>query len=144
MKIGEPVVVEERFNAPVERVWQAITEVDEMKKWFFENIPSFKTEVGFETQFNVENDGRDFLHLWRVVDAVPMKRIALNWKYSGYAGDSVVTFELSVESDSTRLQLKHEATENFPGDIPEFTRESCARGWEYFIKDRLAQFLSQE
>jgi len=33
----------------VKALWDAITEVDQMRLWCFESIPSFKPEVGFET-----------------------------------------------------------------------------------------------
>ena len=46
----EMVVVEELIDAPVEKVWQAITDKDKMKKWYFD-LEEFKPEVGFEFQF---------------------------------------------------------------------------------------------
>lgn len=54
MKIDEdPVVVEQIFEQAIEIVWKAITDVNEMRQWFFDNIPEFSPEVGFKTQFNV-------------------------------------------------------------------------------------------
>ena len=52
-----------------------------MRKWYFENIPSFKPEVGFKTQFNVQSQHRNFLHIWKVTEVVPKKMITYNWKY---------------------------------------------------------------
>ncbi len=138
-----PVIVEQTFSATIATVWSAITEVDQMRQWFFENIPAFKPEVGFETQFNVESEGRNFLHLWQVTQVVPLKMITCNWKYEGYAGDSFVAFELFEENDSTRLRVTHQVTQNFPDDIPEFLRESCVAGWTFFIKERLDAFLAR-
>ncbi len=40
---NEPFVIERILNAPVERVWRAITDKDEMKNWYFD-IPEFKPE----------------------------------------------------------------------------------------------------
>ena len=54
-KSDKPIIVEQTFNTSIETVWNAITEVDQMRKWFFDNIPSFKPEVGFETQFDVQS-----------------------------------------------------------------------------------------
>ncbi len=42
-----------------------------MRKWYFENIPAFKPEVGFETQFNVQSEERNFLHKWKVTEVQP-------------------------------------------------------------------------
>jgi uncharacterized protein YndB with AHSA1/START domain len=60
----EPVVVEQTFNSSTETVWKAITDIDQMHQWYFKNIPEFKPEVGFETQFNVQSQDRNFLHMW--------------------------------------------------------------------------------
>lgn len=49
-----------------------------MRQWFFENIESFKPEVGFETQFNVQAESRNFLHMWKIIEVVPMKKIVYN------------------------------------------------------------------
>ena len=67
-KEDEPIVVEQTFNASIETVWNAITDIDQMRQWYFENIPSFEPKVGFETQFNVQCQGRDFLHMWKVTE----------------------------------------------------------------------------
>jgi len=140
-KEEEPIIIEETFNVPVETVWNAITQVEQMCKWFFENIPSFKPEIGFETEFNVQNQDRNFLHKWKVTEVEPLKKISYNWKYEDYPGDSFVVFELFNENNKTKLILKHQVTESFPQDIPEFKRESGIEGWNYFIKNTLKAFL---
>jgi len=142
MKVDdEPVIVEETFGATIDTVWKSITEVDLMRQWYFENIPEFKPEVGFETQFNVKSQGRDFLHKWTVTEVVPMGRMTYNWKFDGYPGDSFVVFELSELDGSTMLRLTCVVKESFPENIPEFSRESCVAGWKYFIAQRLREFL---
>ena len=136
-----PIVVEQSFNATIDTVWRSITELDQMKQWYFENIPSFKPEVGFETSFNVRSGERNFMHRWRVTEVVPLKRISYDWKYDSYPGDSYVVFELSEQGGVTTLRLTATVSEDFPDDIPEFKRESCIAGWQYFIKDRLKQYI---
>jgi len=140
-KDEKPIVVEQTFNATIDTVWKAITEIDLMRQWYFENIPSFKAEVGFETQFNVTSQGREFLHMWKVTEVVPQKKLTYNWKYENYPGDSFVVFELFKQNNSTRLKLTTHVRESFPDDIPEFKRESCIAGWEYLIGKRLREYL---
>ena len=91
---NEPIIVEQTFNTSINNVWNAITKVDQMRQWFFENIESFKPEVGFATQFSVQSQNRSFLHIWKLTEVVPLKKIIYNWKYGGYSGDSFVMFEL--------------------------------------------------
>lgn len=32
---NQPIIVEQSFNTSIEDVWKAITELDQMKQWFF-------------------------------------------------------------------------------------------------------------
>jgi uncharacterized protein YndB with AHSA1/START domain len=138
---SEPIIVEQVFDATIRQVWEAITEPNQMRKWFFEEMGSFKPEVGFSTEFDVSFDGKHFIHQWKVTEVLPQRRIAYDWRYRGYPGDSRVTWELTSESRQSRLRLTVEGLETFPQDMPEFTRESCIQGWTYFIGERLKKCL---
>ena len=87
-----PVIVEKIFNASIVKVWEAITELNQLKQWFFENIESFEPKKGFETQFVVHVKNRSFTHLWKLTEVIPLKKIIYNWKYKEYDGDSFVPF----------------------------------------------------
>lgn len=144
MKTTEPpIVVVSRINAPVSNVWKAISELPLMKKWYFDAIPAFKAEVGFETSFQVHNEGRTFTHEWKIVNVVPEKQISYKWKYKEYPGDSIVHFYLESKGESTLITVKAIVLEDFPDEIPEFRRESCEGGWTYFIPGRLKSFLEK-
>jgi uncharacterized protein YndB with AHSA1/START domain len=139
----EPIIVEQAFDKNADIVWNSITDVEQMRQRFFDNIPSFKPEVGFETGFNVQSQDRDFPHVWKVTEVIPKKLIKYNWRYDGYPGDSYVVFELFKQNSSTLLRLTHFVEEDFPDDIPEFSRESGLQGWTYFIKEKLIEFLNE-
>lgn len=142
MKKNEnPVIIEQDFNRSKIDVWNAITKIEEMRQWYFENIPDFKAEVGFATQFSVESGGRDFIHLWEVTEVVLQQKVVYNWIYKGFTGDSYVSFEVFGDEQSARLRLSCQVVEDFQENIPEFSRESCIGGWTYFIKDRLKFYL---
>ena len=144
MKRSEsPIIVEAVFENSLESVWSAITDVEKMREWFFENIPSFKPEVGFEVEFNVDAGERSFLHKWKITKVIPRRIFEYNWKYGGYLGDSYVSFNLEHENGLTRLRLIHTTTEDFPEEVPEFKRESGVAGWQYFIKNRLMEYLQK-
>lgn len=139
----EPVVVEQSFAASPDEVWRAITEVDRMRRWFFDNIPDFKPEIDFEIRFSVHSGGREFLHVWKITESVPGERLQYDWSYDGYPGDSFVLFELLPDEKATRLRLTATVREDFPDDVPEFKRESCQAGWEYFIQRQLRSCLEE-
>ncbi|MEM6721920.1 MAG: SRPBCC domain-containing protein [Bacteroidota bacterium] len=142
MKTSESsVIVSQNFTQSVATVWKATTDVSQMRQWFFENIPDFKAEVGFQTQFNVKAPSRDFMHLWKITEVIPQQKIVYNWKYEDLAGDSFVSFELEEIHNQTLLTVTATVTADFSDEIPEFTRESCLGGWTYFINEQLVVFL---
>ena len=138
-----PIVVEEQFHVSIERLWSALTNHDEMIKWFFDNIPSFKAEVGFETKFVVKTEQRSFTHCWRILEVIPNKKITYHWSYLEYPGEGRVTFEIGPIENGSKLRLTNEGLATFPVDIREFTRESCAGGWAYFLKGKLIGYLDK-
>jgi len=141
MKTTErPIIVEETFNTSIEDVWNAITVLDEMHKWYFDSIHEFKTEVGFKTQFKIENEGRSFTHKWEITQVEPFKLIKYNWEFEEYPGKATVEFKILKEDNLTKLRLTDIVIEDFTDDIPEFKRESCVGGWEYFL-NRLKEYL---
>ena len=137
----EPFIIERVYKAPANRVWQAITDKDQMKQWYFD-IAEFSPEVGFEFQFEGRNEGRVYLHLCKVTEVVPEKKLKYSWRYEGHEGLSFVTFELFAEGDKTKLRLTHEGLETFP-DQPDFRRENFEAGWTALIGDLLPKFLSR-
>jgi len=137
--LAEAVVIERTFNAPVGRVWKALTDVEEMRQWYF-NLKQFKAEVGFEFEFVVEHEGMTYHHLCKVTEVIPQKKLAYTWRYKGHEGDSLVTFELFADGDETRLKLTHQGLETFPKTAA-FARKNFEAGWTAIIGSELKQFL---
>jgi uncharacterized protein YndB with AHSA1/START domain len=135
----EPIVMERVYNAPVDTVWNAISNKDEMKKWYFD-LAAFKAEPGFEFSFLAGEEGKEYLHLCKVTEAVPGKKISYTWRYDGYEGDSEVSFELFPEGDKTKLRLTHSGLETFP-PIQAFKKENFVAGWTHILGISLKDFL---
>lgn len=137
-----PIIVEANFTCTAQKLWESITNREEMIAWFFENIPEFEARVGFSTQFVVNAGERDFTHNWKITEVVPGKKIVYDWSYTEYQGTGKVTFEISELESGSHLKLTNEGLHTFPADIPEFQRESCQGGWNYFIGERLTDYLN--
>jgi uncharacterized protein YndB with AHSA1/START domain len=137
--LAEPIILERTFNAPVARVWQALTDVEQMRQWYFD-LEEFKPGPGFEFEFVVEHEGNSYHHLCRVTEVIPERKIAYTWRYKGELGDSLVTFELSPEGEKTRLKLTHTGTETFPR-TPAYARKNFEAGWTAIIGSELKQFV---
>ena len=140
---NQTIIVEQSFNVSLHILWNAITNIKEMRQWFFKNIKDFKPEVGFKTEFPVKSGERIFTHLWHIIEVAPLQKIVYNWKYEEYAGNSLVYFELFEEKEGSMLRVTAEVTENYPDNVPEFEIESGIQGWNYFIKNSLKNFLDK-
>ena len=135
-----PLVVTRTYNAPLSRVWQALTDVEKMRQWYF-NLESFIPEVGFQFDFLVvDADCNNFLHLCEVTEVISEKKLTYSWKYDGYEGISYVTFELFAEDDKTKLVLTHIGLDTFP-PTEELKRENFERGWSQILGTSLKEYL---
>jgi len=139
--LAEAVVVERTLNVPVEQVWKALTDVDQMREWYFD-LKEFKPKPGFEFEFVVEHEGNKYHHLCRITEAVPEEKIAYTWRYKGEPGESLVTFELSGEGEKTRVKVTHTGIETFP-KTPAYARKNFEAGWTAIIGSELKQFLEK-
>jgi uncharacterized protein YndB with AHSA1/START domain len=140
--LAEAVVIERTFNAPVARVWEALTDVEQMRQWYFD-LKEFKPEKGFEFDFTVEHEGMKYDHRCKITEVIPQRKIAHTWRYEGHEGDSLVTIELSAVGDKTRLKLTHEGLETFPKS-PSFARENFNQGWTQIIGSSLKEFVERD
>ncbi|MBL68821.1 MAG: ATPase [Verrucomicrobiales bacterium] len=114
-----------------------------MREWYFGEMDDFRAEVGFETCFVVTCEGRVFPHVWRVAEVIHETRLAYGWRYEGFAGDSVVTWDLADAGAGTHLKLTHEILKPFPQDDPVFSHVSCAGGWHYLLHENLQRYLAK-
>jgi uncharacterized protein YndB with AHSA1/START domain len=138
-QLAEAVIVERTFDAPVARVWKALTDADQMRVWYFD-LKEFKPQVGFEFEFVVEHEGNTYHHLCEVTEAIPQNKIAYTWRYKGEPGDSLVTFELFPEGNKTRLKLTHSGIETFP-KTPAYARKNFEAGWTEIIGSEFKRFV---
>jgi len=138
---NEPFVIERTYNVPAEKVWQAITDKNKMKQWYFD-LKEFKPEVGFEFTFIGGSEEKQYVHLCKITEVIPGKKLTHTWQYDGYPGESFVTFELFDEGDKTKLRLTHAGLETFPQE-KDFAKESFSQGWTYIIGKSLAEYLEK-
>ena len=138
-----PIVIERTYHAPSEKVWSALTDKDEMRSWYFD-LKEFKAELNFEFTFTgTTEDNTSYLHLCKVTDVIPGKRLEYSWKYDGYPGMSYVRFELFPEGNFTRLRLTHRGLETFPAN-PDFARKNFFQGWSAILGESLTTYLENK
>ena len=143
MTNNQPFTIERTYNAPIEKVWQAITDKEKMKQWYFD-LAEFKPVEGFEFRFLAGEEDKKYLHVCIVTDVMPGKKLTYSWRYDGYPGNSFVTFELFEEEEKTRLRLTHVGLESFAAsNNPDFDKKNFENGWTQIIGTSLKEFLEK-
>jgi uncharacterized protein YndB with AHSA1/START domain len=138
----QTIIIERTYNAPIEKVWKALTDKDQMKEWYFD-IPDFKPEVGFEFEFiGKGKKGEEYLHKCKITEIIPQQKLTHSWRYDGYEGNSFVTFELSAEGDKTHIKLTHTGLETFPA-VEAFAKSNFVEGWTYIVGKGLKEFVER-
>ncbi len=139
----KPFQIERTYNASVEKVWKAITDKNEMKKWSFD-IAELKPVVGFEFRFLGGKDpANPYVHLCKVTEVIPLKKFSYTWRFEGIPSNTLLTFELFEEGKNTRLKLTHAGLESFPADNPDLAESEFAKGWTSILDVSLKGYLSK-
>jgi uncharacterized protein YndB with AHSA1/START domain len=140
-----PLVIERAYHAPADKVWRALTELNQMKCWYFPQLEEFRAEVGFETAFSVSKQGTAYTHLWKVTEVIPRRKISFEWRYAGHSGNTLVTIELFEQMGTTWLQLTHRGIESFREDRHTvLTREGFSEGWSHLLGRALREYLGSQ
>ena len=134
------IQLQKTFPVSTAKLWEALTELKQMKQWYFKELNAFCPEVGFETSFAFEYQGKTFTHLWRIYEVIHKKRIAYHWQYKEYEGDSTVSFELVESPKGVQLQIEAKIIKSFP-PMDEFSTKNMEAGWRELIEERLNTFL---
>lgn len=136
------------IDQSVERVWEALTQPEEMRNWYF-NISNFEPIEGeifdFIVSFTDEDGEHNFRHLFKIVRVIPAEKLQHTWEYPGHSGGtSVLTWELFPREESTVVVLTHEGTETFLDEGSKyFTKESFLAGWTDILQ-RFKEYLENE
>jgi len=138
---NEPIIIERVFNAPISKVWKAITDRNEMAKWYFD-LADFKSEKGFTFQFfGGPSPDRQYLHICEITEVIDERKLSHSWRFDGYRGNSLLTFELSAQDNKTLLKLTHSGLETFPEENPDFAKANFVIGWNEIINVSLKKYL---
>lgn len=140
------VIVEETVYAPASKVWDALTNKEKMKAWYFE-VSDFKAEPEFEFSFQGKgHKGEQYVHKCKILEVIPLKKLRYSWQYENYAGYSEVTFDLFPEEEDelTRVRVTHTGLDSFPTANADFDINSFDAGWTELITKLLPQYLRNE
>ena len=111
------------LNAPVEKVWNALTQPELVKKWQYGSELITDWKIGSEIRFRNEWEGQIFEQWGKVLEVVPNQQVKyslffprpeLEDKLENYF---IMSYILSEENQKTKLEIIQE--DNRPGAVQE-------------------------
>ncbi|OPH59627.1 polyketide cyclase [Paenibacillus ferrarius] len=111
------------FNAPIQKVWNAVATPEGIAAWFMPN--NFKPEIGYEFILEAGPFGNSPC---KVTDVTPPNRLSFEW-----GKDWSLTFELTELDGKTEFTLTHSGWD--VNKVTEFgqphtvVREIMSQGW---------------
>jgi uncharacterized protein YndB with AHSA1/START domain len=123
------------IEAPVEKVWQALTTPSIIKQYFFgtDTISDFK--AGSPIKFKGEYQGKQYEDKGTIIEVIPNKLFSYNY-WSSMSGIEdkpekymIVTYALSKEEGHTSLTIMQENIAD------EKTREHSEQNWNMVLGD---------
>jgi uncharacterized protein YndB with AHSA1/START domain len=142
--VQNEVVIHRVFDLPVNKVWGALTEPEQIKKWwgprgFTSPSSTMEARVGGKYLNCMRGpDGKEYWSTGVIKEFNPAKKLVLSDSFSdkngniksasdyGMPGDwpreLQITFQLEEADGATKLKLLHEG-------IPEEMHDDCVKGW---------------
>ena len=114
------------INAPVSKVWQALTDTTQLAQWLMPN--DFVAEVGKEFVFTGNMGEGPFPINCLIKELIENKKLVYTWRLPEFEGDSEVTIELEGNGE-TDLTLTHTGWENI-GALENDMFEGHKKGWD--------------
>jgi uncharacterized protein YndB with AHSA1/START domain len=121
-----------QFKSPINKVWDALTHSDTLALWVMEN--NFKPIVGYKCQFRNERIG---LIVDSEVLVVDMPH-TLSYTWVGGPIDTIVTWTLKQEGETTCLHLEHTGFE----EVNQAAFNGAKYGWASMV-DKLNNVLEE-
>lgn len=131
------------IDAPVKKVWEALTQPEIIKQYFFNTDTHTSWEVGSPIRFTGEWEGKSYEDKGTVLDVEPNKLISYNYwsSMSGMEDEPenyvTVTYKLAEENGKTRLTVTQENIAD------EKTKEHSESNWN-MVLGKLKQLLEQK
>ena len=127
--------------ADQERVWKAITQPEQIKKWFdtfqIEKLAPGETMIMY-------HDGK-VIATCRIAAVEPPSRFAFYWPLEpGYAAETLVTYFLESVPEGTRITVTEEGFDSavVPEELRERRFKLNSEGWGIAM-DGLAKYLGE-
>jgi uncharacterized protein YndB with AHSA1/START domain len=129
------IEITKQIDAPPERVFAALTDADELSRWFASSAESEpRTGGDYVLRFEFEDETKNHTYAGQYEEVTP-ERVRYPW--NGRFGDTTVEFSLRPAGSGTELTLTHSGWTA----AAEETRAMHEQGWGFFL-DNLERYLT--
>ena len=137
----ENVKISVKVNEPLDKVWNAITNKEQMKNWYFD-VPDFEPKIGNNFSFYGGDENEEYHHFCEIVDLIPNEKLKYSWTYPEISKEkTLVKWELKPENEGTIVTLTHKGLEAFEHLGENFKIHSFRKGWEDIVGKSLKEFV---
>ncbi|MGA7602270.1 MAG: SRPBCC domain-containing protein [Nitrososphaeraceae archaeon] len=127
------------IDATPEVVFKAITETNELTKWFPDHVilePNVGGKVRFSFYKEQNKMDRDYIVEGSIIEFIPNKKISYTWQYKDIPefSETIVSWKLEeLERNKTRVELVHSG---FTGKEQEkVSSKGHDEGWTHFMNE---------
>jgi uncharacterized protein YndB with AHSA1/START domain len=129
------IEIKKRIDCPPERVFQALTNAEELMRWFPSSAESDPRTGGeFVLTFEFDDESQNHAYSGQYEHVRPRELVRYPWH--GAFGATTVEFALRAEDGGTEVRLVHSG---WSAEAAE-TRERHDQGWRFFL-DNLERYL---
>jgi uncharacterized protein YndB with AHSA1/START domain len=112
--------------APRERVWRALTEPDQLLRWF----PTVGAQVDLRPDGKLRLEWEESADEGVIDEVEPLTRLVFRWRPAGVDRPyTTVSITLDDEGAGTRVVLTERGFASLPGEIIEQSRQGNDQGW---------------
>jgi uncharacterized protein YndB with AHSA1/START domain len=130
------IEITKHIDAPVDRVFRALTDADELARWWTSTAESDPRTGGeYALRFEFDDESRNHIYAGCYEDVTLNERVRYPW--NGRFGETTVEFVLKPSGAGTELTLNHSGW----SEDAEEARQLHEQGWGFFL-DNLERYLT--
>jgi uncharacterized protein YndB with AHSA1/START domain len=122
------------IDAPMSVVWDALTNPEQVKKYFFGTDMKADWKVGGTIEFTGEWEGKSYHDKGKIVELIPGKKLTYTYLSSMSGQEDVpenyanVTYELAEENGGTRVTIIQDNVATEEG------KQHSEQNWQHILK----------
>lgn len=130
------IEITKQIDAPPERVFRALTDADDLARWWASTAESDpRTGGDFVLRFEFDQEAQNHTYAGRYELVAPGERVRYPW--NGAFGDTTVDWALRPRDGGTEVRLTHSGWSEEAAEA----REAHDQGWRFFL-DNLERYLT--